>query len=221
MVGRCSLDESNPTGQDDLFNSSWMIYLEISAMNKVTNDVVGVDVSRCELESSLIEDALTSLYSDHPNFQGLLDTMQLQFGSMYCARMLRFHARTGTMCDPLHTHLAGLVSGDKRPICTVLFQFMKVKGAETADLTTCLRLLLELDYVQMQVTKKHVNKLLLRAQQLLRVSSTDQVKKFIYEYNLYPMRKAVREVFMHAAGNYFSRTQSSGLPSGLLSGYRS
>lgn len=189
-------------------------------MNEATNGVVGVDVSRYEPESSLMKDALTNLYSDHPNFQGLLDTMQLQFGSMYCAKMLQFHARTGTMCDPLYTHLAGLVNGDRRPICTVLFQFMKVDGAETADLTTCLRLLLELDYVRMQVTKKNVNKLLLRAQQLLHVSSTDQVKRFICEYNLYSTRKVIREVFMHAAGNYFSRTQSSGLPSGLLSGYR-
>lgn len=37
-------------------------------------------------------------------------------------------------------------------------------------------------------------------QQLIRINSTDQVKKFIYEYNLYRKRQAIREAFMHSAG---------------------
>lgn len=183
-------------------------------MNKFTKDVVGVDVSKYSLESSILEDAMTTLYGEHPSLQLALDSMSLQFGSLYCAKMLQFHARSGTMCEPLYNHLSDLVGKDTRPICVVLYQFMKVNGAKTADLTTCLRLLLEFDYVQMQVVKKHVNKLLLCTQQLLKVGSTDQVKKFIDEYNLYPTRKAVREVFMTSAGNYLSRISSSGLPSG-------
>lgn len=185
-------------------------------MNQVTNGVVGVDAEKHSLESSIAEDVLTILYGEQTALQLALDSINLQFGSQYCAKMLRFHARSGTMCEPLYSHLLDLVDKDTRPICTVLYQFMKINGAETADLTTCLRLLLEFDYVQMQVVKKYVNKLLLRTQQLLNVSSTDQVKKFINEYSLHPVRKAVHEVFVTSAGNYLSRISSSGLPSDYL-----
>lgn len=185
-------------------------------MKEVTNDVVGVDVYQYDLNSSILEEVVTTLYGEHSSMRFAIDSMNLQFGSAYSAKMLRFHARSSTMCEPLYNHLTELVSKDTRPICVVLYQFMKINGAETADLVTCLRLLLEFDYVQMQVVEKHVNKLLLRTQQLLNVKSTDQVKKFVDEYNLYPTRKVIRKAFMEHAGAYLSRARSSGLPSGHL-----
>lgn len=183
-------------------------------MNKLSNDAIGVDVSNYDLESSTLNEVLECLYGEHPAFTSIADSLNAQFGLVYHDRMLRHHSRAGTMCRPLYDHITSLVDKDVRHICTVLYQFMKINGAETADLTTCLRLLLEFAYVQMQVVKKHVDKLLLRTQQLLHLKSTDQVKEFIDAYNRFPVQEAVQGAFMQTAGNYLSRVASSGLPSG-------
>lgn len=183
-------------------------------MNKFSNDVIGLDVSNYDLESSTLNEALERLYGEHSAFTSIADSLNAQFGLVHHDRMLRHHSRVGTMCRPLYDHITGLVDKDSRPICTVLYQFMKINGAETSDLTMCLRLLLEFECVQMQVVKKHVDKLLLRTQQLLHLKSTEQVKNFIDAYNRFLVQEAIQKVFMQTAGNYLSRVASPGLPSG-------
>lgn len=207
------VDESNPVNQDDSHLPSWMIYLEIIVMNEVVKYNAGVDVS--DWESSILDETLESLYGTHPSFSLVVDSLNAQFGSIFSNRMLRFHSRSGTMCRPLYNHITELVAKDKRPICTVLYQFMMVNTYEPADLTSCFRLLLEFDYVQMQVTKKHVNRLLLRTQQLLNLSSTKQVRQFVGAYNRFPVEEAVQKAFMQEAGNYLGRVRHSGLLSGF------
>lgn len=213
MIDGDLVDESNPVNQDDSHLPSWMIYLEIIVMSEAAKYTAGVDVS--DWESSVLDETFENLYGTHPLFSFAMDSLNAQFGSMFSKRTLKFHSRSGTMRRLLYNHISDLVAKDKRPICTVLHQFMMVNTYEQADLTSCFRLLLELDYVQMQVTEKHVNRLLLRTQQLLNLSSTKQVKQFVDAYNRFPIEEAVQKAFMQEAGNYLSRVYRSELPSGF------
>lgn len=182
-------------------------------MDKFVKYTADVDVS--DWESSVLDETFEHLYGTHPSFGFVMESLNAQFGSAFSGTMLKFHSRSGTMCRPLYDHISDLVAKDKRPICTVLYQFMMVNTYGPADLTSCFRLLLELDYVQMQVTKKHVKRLLLRTQQLLNLASTKQVEKFINAYHRFPMQEAVQKAFMQDAGNYLSRIHRSGLQSGF------
>lgn len=209
MIGGDLVDESNLVSQDDSHLSSWMIYIEIIIMSEVVKYTADIDVS--DWESSILDETLETLYGTHPSFGFVVDSLNAQFGSVFSKRMLKFHSRSGTMCRPLYNYITDLVASDKRPICTVLYQFMMVNTYEPVDLTSCFRLLFEFEYVQMQVTKKHVNRLLLRTQQLLNLSSTKQVKNFVDAYNRFPTEEAVQKAFMQEAGNYLTRVRHSGL----------
>lgn len=176
--------------------------------------VAGVDVSNYRLESSILDETLESLYGTHPSFSFVVDSLNSHFGSMYSGSMLRFHSRSGTMCRALYDHLTDLVEKDSRPICTVLFNAVKHNGVVNADLTTCMRLLHESDYVQKQVGKTFVDKVWFRTQQVLRLGSVQQAKEFVDSYHKFPMREALQEQLMPLVGNYLSRVRSSGLPPG-------
>lgn len=183
-------------------------------MSKVTKDVVGVDVSNYDLESSVLNDALGSLYGTHPAFSSVVDSLNSQFGAMFSEGMLRFHSRSAIMCRPLYDYLTDLVEKDSRPICTALFNSIKTGGIQNADLTTCMRLLIDLDYVHLQVGQTFVDQVWFRTQQVLRLSSVKKAQAFIDAYHKFPKLEELNKQLMPLVGNYLSRIQSSGLPSG-------
>lgn len=181
-------------------------------MNKVTNDVVGVDVSNYDLHSSVLDETLETIYNNHPLFSAAVDSLSSRFGSMFSESMLKFHSRSGIMCRALYDHLSDLVGKDSRPICTVLFDVVKHDGILNADLTTCMRLILDLNYVQAQVGNTFVEKVWFRMQQVLRLNSVSQAKLFVIAYHDFPKREALDELVMPMLGSYFSRRSSSGVP---------
>lgn len=183
-------------------------------MSKVVNGVVGIDVSNRDLESSVLNNVLKSLFGQHLSFNVVADSLNSRFGLTFSGSMLRLHSRSGTMGRALYDHLVSTVKNDSRPICTVLFNVVKDKGLLDADLATCMRLVLELDYVQAQVGKTFIDQVWFRTQQVLRLSSVKQAKEFVGAYMIFTLRCALEEQLMPLMGNYLSRVQSSGLPSG-------
>lgn len=183
-------------------------------MKKVVDNVVAVDVSNYDLESSTLRDASSSLYSTHPSFRSVVDSLNAQFDSMFSGDMLRFYSRSAAMCRPLYDYLSELVEKDSRPIYTVLFDAVKGNGIVNANLTTCMRLLRELDYVQLQVGQTFVDQVWFRTQQALRLNSVKQTKAFVNAYYNFPKRESLEKHLMPLVGNCLSRIQSSGLPSG-------
>lgn len=181
-------------------------------MNKVTNDAIGVDISNDDPRSSALSKTLEIIHSSHPLFLTVVDSLSSQFGSMFSEGMLRFHSRLGSMCRTLYDHLSNLVREDSRPIRAVLFDVVKRDGILNADLATCMRLILDLDYVQVQVGNTFVEKVWFRMQQVLRVNSVSHAKSFIVAYRTLPKREAIDELIVPMLGNYLSRRNRSGVP---------
>lgn len=186
-------------------------------MNKVDQAPIGLDVSEYDISSTTFDECARDLYKSNPNLSNIVDSLNLAFGVGFGETAVERSARVGTCTRAAKDHLDTLESNDHRAICTVLFESVRLGGVEKTDLSTCMRLIIDADYVASQVGTKFVDRVVFRLQQVLRLKDVSQVLKFVNAYSNFETSDLIRRQFALAAGSLMARRQaSSGLPSGLM-----
>lgn len=185
----------------------------------MNNDVKhndGVDVSAYDTHASVLKQHSAHLYDSVPQFGRMVDSLKSQFSQMFNEEMLKFHSRSGTMCEPLYNYLVEMINDYPYPLCTALVHFVSKDKVESAELAMYFKLLLHPNYVIKQVGLKTFNKLRFSAQQALRLNSVKQVDAFVSAYQRYPSALTAEEQFAIIASALPSFKPNSGLPSGDL-----